>query len=201
MILPALKFVTFTLAPLVILLWTTAPKLWSQFSTSACLVGNSPSSLLYLPGKLLVSGEKIVKSRTCDNLEFLIIDYTKSAPALEMVPAFPSCGLDKGNPAPPLFPAGRYPAPTCTPWLLIGLALMGLNVYFPQLSPVSSFLSPLQAAIPALHWAASWWFVSLGWEPNLVSLAPLSHKVHLCCVLRRGTDTQRGILTLGLDFY
>ncbi|KAJ9074373.1 hypothetical protein DSO57_1007221 [Entomophthora muscae] len=52
---------------------------------------------------------------------------------------------------------------------------MGLNAYFPQLSLVSSLWSPLQAAIPALHWMTSWWFVSPGWEPNLVSLAPLSH--------------------------
>ncbi|KAJ9059070.1 hypothetical protein DSO57_1006202 [Entomophthora muscae] len=52
---------------------------------------------------------------------------------------------------------------------------MGLNAYFPQLSPVPSFWSPRRAAIPVLHWAASWWFILPGWEPNLVSLAPLSH--------------------------
>ncbi|KAJ9069801.1 hypothetical protein DSO57_1014914 [Entomophthora muscae] len=45
----------------------------------------------------------------------------------------------------------------------------------PQLSPVSSLWSPLRAAVPVLHWAASWWFTSPEWEPNLVSLAPLSH--------------------------
>ncbi|KAJ9063032.1 hypothetical protein DSO57_1004324 [Entomophthora muscae] len=49
---------------------------------------------------------------------------------------------------------------------------MGLNSYFPQLSPVSSFWSPLRAVIPVLHWAASWWFLSPGWELNLVILAP-----------------------------
>ncbi|KAJ9067765.1 hypothetical protein DSO57_1035919 [Entomophthora muscae] len=65
--------------------------------------------------------------------------------------------------------------PSCTPWLLTGLLLMGLSAYFPQLSPVSSLWSPLQAVVPVLHWMASWWFVSPGWEPNLVSLAPLSH--------------------------
>ncbi|KAJ9063474.1 hypothetical protein DSO57_1000061 [Entomophthora muscae] len=67
------------------------------------------------------------------------------------------------------------PAPTRTPWLLTGLILMGLNAYFPQLSPVSSLWSPLRAAIPVAHWMASWWFVAPGWELNLVSLAPLSH--------------------------
>ncbi|KAJ9050923.1 hypothetical protein DSO57_1009535 [Entomophthora muscae] len=71
------------------------------------------------------------------------------------------------------------PTPTYTPWFLTGLILMGLNAYFPQLSPVSSLFSPLQAAVLVLHWVASWWFVSPGWEPNLVSLAPLSHTMCL----------------------
>ncbi|KAJ9049564.1 hypothetical protein DSO57_1023138 [Entomophthora muscae] len=69
--------------------------------------------------------------------------------------------------------------PTCTPWLLTGLVLMALNAYFPWLSPVSSLWSPLQATVPVLHWTASWWFVLPGWEPNLVSLAPLSHTKRL----------------------
>ncbi|KAJ9081338.1 hypothetical protein DSO57_1015808 [Entomophthora muscae] len=51
----------------------------------------------------------------------------------------------------------------------------GLNAYFLQLSLVSSLWSPLRAAVPVIHWAASWWFISPGWEPNLVSLASLSH--------------------------
>ncbi|KAJ9068807.1 hypothetical protein DSO57_1024996 [Entomophthora muscae] len=80
------------------------------------------------------------------------------------------------SPSVPLGPSMvSSPAPTCTPWLLTGLILMGLNAYFHQLSPVSSLWSPLQATVPVLHWMASWWFVSPGWEPNLVSLAPLSH--------------------------
>ncbi|KAJ9057336.1 hypothetical protein DSO57_1023747 [Entomophthora muscae] len=77
----------------------------------------------------------------------------------------------------------------CTPWLLTGLALMALNAYFPQLSPVSSLWSPLQAAVPVLHWTASWWFVLPGWESNLVSLAPLSHTSPLL-------NTEREILAL-----
>ncbi|KAJ9062822.1 hypothetical protein DSO57_1006599 [Entomophthora muscae] len=175
MILPVLKCVMFTLAPLIILLWTTAPNLWLQFSTSARLVGNNPSSLLHLPDELLVLGKKIVKSLTCDNLEFSAEDYAMPAPLLEMVLVPPILSSEKDNPAPLLAPVGLPPAPTRTPWLLTGLVLMGLNAYFPQLSPVSSLWSLLRAAIPVLHWAASWWFISPGWEPNLVSLAPLSH--------------------------
>ncbi|KAJ9087262.1 hypothetical protein DSO57_1034827 [Entomophthora muscae] len=93
----------------------------------------------------------------------------------------PPLGLEKSNLVP--LRASVVPpfAPTRTPWLLTGLALMALNAYFPQLSPVSSLWSPFQAAVPVLHWAASWWFVLLGWEPNLVSLAPLSH-IPIPCV-------------------
>ncbi|KAJ9050438.1 hypothetical protein DSO57_1014444 [Entomophthora muscae] len=87
MILPVVKFVVFTLAPFLILLWTTAPDLWSQFSTSACLVGDNPSSLLSLPDKLLISGETIVKSLTCDDLEFPTIGHAVPASTLEVVPA------------------------------------------------------------------------------------------------------------------
>ncbi|KAJ9087794.1 hypothetical protein DSO57_1029571 [Entomophthora muscae] len=73
----------------------------------------------------------------------------------------------------PLWASAILPStPTRTPWLLTGLTLMALNAYFPRLSPVSSLWSPLQAAVPVLHWAASWWFVSPGWELKLVSLAP-----------------------------
>ncbi|KAJ9066485.1 hypothetical protein DSO57_1008974 [Entomophthora muscae] len=64
----------------------------------------------------------------------------------------------------------------CTPWLLAGLGLMGLNAYVPQLSLVSSFWYSFRAAISVIHWAAFWWFVSSGWKLNLVSLAPLSYK-------------------------
>ncbi|KAJ9086768.1 hypothetical protein DSO57_1000394 [Entomophthora muscae] len=72
------------------------------------------------------------------------------------------------------------PAPSCAPWLITGLVLMGLNSYFPRLSPASSLWSPLRVVVPVLHWATSWWFVLPGWEPNLVSSAPLSHKfMHL----------------------
>ncbi|KAJ9079995.1 hypothetical protein DSO57_1029737 [Entomophthora muscae] len=175
MILPIIKFAVFTLAPCLILLWTTAPDLWSQFSASTCLVGDNPYSPLRLPGKLLVLGETIVKSLTCDDLELSAADFTVPTPTLGVASMPTTLGLDKGPPVPLLAPVELPHAPTCTPWLLIGLVLMGLNVYFPQLSPASSLWSPLQAAIPVLHWAASWWFVSPGWEPNLVSLAPLSH--------------------------
>ncbi|KAJ9055516.1 hypothetical protein DSO57_1003214 [Entomophthora muscae] len=141
-------------------------------------MGEDPSSLWDLPSGLLFSEEAVVKSLTCDNLDLDIMVPT--LPALEVdrppMPSPPS--LAKSNSV-PLGISEVFPlTPTCTPWFLTGLALIGLNAYFPQMSPVSSLWSPLQVAVPVLHWAASWWFVSPGWEPNLVSLASLSHSSH-----------------------
>ncbi|KAJ9073439.1 hypothetical protein DSO57_1016490 [Entomophthora muscae] len=175
MILPAIKFVVFSLALFLILLWSTSPDLWGEISSSARLVGRDPSSLWNLPSGLLFSGEAVVKSLTCDDLDLSTVDHASpvSEEAMPPMRPLPSVVL---SPSVPLGPSKvSSPAPTRTPWLLTGLILMGLNAYFPQLSPVSSLWSPLRAAIPILHWMASWWFVSPGWEPNLVSLAPLSH--------------------------
>ncbi|KAJ9081752.1 hypothetical protein DSO57_1011346 [Entomophthora muscae] len=63
------------------------------------------------------------------------------------------------------------------PWVLGRMALMGLDSYFPQVSGVSSLWTPLQAAMSVLYWMVFWWILPPGWEPNLVSLAPLSHKI------------------------
>ena len=52
---------------------------------------------------------------------------------------------------------------------------MGFNGYFPHFVGPSSFLRPVRAALPALCWAASWWFAPPGWEPGFLNLAPLSH--------------------------
>ncbi|KAJ9068987.1 hypothetical protein DSO57_1023193 [Entomophthora muscae] len=178
MILPALKFVVFSLAPFLLLLWSTSPDLWGKISLSAHLVGRDPSSLWDLPSGLLFSGEAVAKSLTCDDLDLDTVDHT-SPVSEEAVPLMPPLlSMVQSHSVPLRTSKVSSPAPTCTPWLLTSLILMGLNTYFPQLSPVSSLWSPLQAAIPVLHWMASWWFVSPGWEPNLVSLAPLSHKIH-----------------------
>ncbi|KAJ9076472.1 hypothetical protein DSO57_1025855 [Entomophthora muscae] len=178
MILPALKFVVFSLTPFLLLLWITSSNLWDQISSSVCLMGDNPSTLLHLPGELFISGEAVVKSLACDDLGLYVDDYAISAPSLEELLATTPPSLEVNHLAPLQAPVELPSAPTCTPWLLAGLALMGLNAYFPRLSPVSSLWSPLQAAIPVLYWEVSWWFISPGWEPNLVSLAPLSHSRH-----------------------
>ncbi|KAJ9089969.1 hypothetical protein DSO57_1007535 [Entomophthora muscae] len=179
MILPALKFVVFSLAPFLLLLWSTLPNLWLKISSLARLMSEAPSSLLSLPGSLLYSGEAVMKSLTCNDLDLGDINYTSLAPVAEKVPMSSLPDPEESNSVHLRAPVMLSSSPTCTPWLITGLALMALNVYFPQLSLVSSLWTPPQAAVPVIHWAASWWFVLLGWEPNLVSLAPLSHNPHL----------------------
>ncbi|KAJ9085035.1 hypothetical protein DSO57_1017881 [Entomophthora muscae] len=175
MILPILKFVVFSVAPFFLLLWLTSPDLWSKISSSARLVGDNPSSLLNLSSSLLFLGEAVVKILTCDDLDLDTEDYSSRALVSKEILVSLSSALGKSSSVP--LHAASMPSlvPSHTPWLLTGLVLMGLNVYFPQLSHASSLWSPLQVAIPVLHWVASWWIVSPGWEPNLVSLAPLSH--------------------------
>ncbi|KAJ9084870.1 hypothetical protein DSO57_1019648 [Entomophthora muscae] len=71
------KFVIFTLAPALFLIWSTSPELWTCISSLAYLAVENPSSLLHLldnlPGKasnLLFTGETLVFSLTCGNVNF-----------------------------------------------------------------------------------------------------------------------------------
>ncbi|KAJ9055970.1 hypothetical protein DSO57_1037863 [Entomophthora muscae] len=175
MILPIVKFAVFSLAPFLLLLWSTFPDLWSQLSSSACLVKDDPSSILRFSPGLLVLGEALVKSLTCDDLDLHSADPVLSTPAIDGVIFSSLSSQESVNLVPVWVPEGPTLVFSRAPWLLTGLVLMGLNAYFSQLSLVSSLWSPLRAAVPVLHWVASWWFISLGWELNLVSLAPLSH--------------------------
>ncbi|KAJ9079810.1 hypothetical protein DSO57_1031739 [Entomophthora muscae] len=67
-ILPAVKFVVFYLAPALLLIWSTSPDFWTQISFSICVVGDDPSRILHFSKNLLSSGETLVKSLKCDNL-------------------------------------------------------------------------------------------------------------------------------------
>ncbi|KAJ9069593.1 hypothetical protein DSO57_1016899 [Entomophthora muscae] len=75
MIVPLEKFVAFTLAPVLLLIWSTTPDLWTRLSLSAAYVGEEPSHLLVLLGNLPVcahglvaTGGKVVKSLTSNDL-------------------------------------------------------------------------------------------------------------------------------------
>ncbi|KAJ9048535.1 hypothetical protein DSO57_1034203 [Entomophthora muscae] len=175
MILPVIKFAVFTLAPFLLLLWSTSPNLWLRLFSSACLVNDDLSSLLLFPSDILTSREAIVKSLTCNDLDLHSTESILPSPSTKGYPPPPPLLQSDADSVPLLETEATTLAPSRAPWLITGLMLMGLNSYFPQLSPVSSLWSPLRAAVPVLHWAASWWFIPPGWEPNLVSLAPFSH--------------------------
>ncbi|KAJ9075896.1 hypothetical protein DSO57_1031307 [Entomophthora muscae] len=85
MILPALKFVVFSLAPFVMLLWTSFLVLWSYISSLVHLVSDDPSSLLHLPSGFLISGEALVRSLTCNNLDLYSQDSAFLAPFTEEI--------------------------------------------------------------------------------------------------------------------
>ncbi|KAJ9068787.1 hypothetical protein DSO57_1025167 [Entomophthora muscae] len=122
----------------------------------------TPSSLLLFPWDLLASGEAVVKSLTCDDLNLHSAELILPTPDAEGPPPSPSPLQDKTVVAP--LPEAKVStlAPSRAPWLVTGLTLMRLNSYFPQLSLTPFLWSPLRGAVPVIYWAASWWFVSPG---------------------------------------
>ncbi|KAJ9056957.1 hypothetical protein DSO57_1027062 [Entomophthora muscae] len=79
MLLSFAKFIIFTLAHTLFLIWSISPEPWTQIFSSVYLVGKNPCQLLYflddLPEKansLLSTGENSVHSLTCDNVEFAL---------------------------------------------------------------------------------------------------------------------------------
>ncbi|KAJ9070243.1 hypothetical protein DSO57_1010281 [Entomophthora muscae] len=131
-----------------------------------------------IPGRaqdILATSENVVRSLTCNNFKFSALDPVPSmtpspaplsSPPLEIT-AQQISEEDSG---------GQELGPKRAPWLLGGILLMVLDSYFPCLSAASSLWTPLQAAIPVLHWMVSWWVLLPGKEPKLVILAPLSHR-------------------------
>ncbi|KAJ9061659.1 hypothetical protein DSO57_1018511 [Entomophthora muscae] len=130
---------------------------WAQLSSSAYHVGDNPNCLLYLPEDLsgraqdlFATGENLMKSLTCDNLDLSLPSFNLKSLCNEV-----DLGHDiptkKPKSIPQAAPALQEYAPKRAPWLLEGMVMMGLNSYFSQLSSVSSLWTPVQAAIPVLH--------------------------------------------------
>ncbi|KAJ9069454.1 hypothetical protein DSO57_1018374 [Entomophthora muscae] len=205
MLVPLAKFVVFTLAPALVMIWSTSPDLWGNISHSFHSIGANPNQFLHIfediPRRaqyILTTNENIVRCLVCDELEF---------PASKQPPLRPKVCPAQRPSEDPIVQAQedglgtQESAPKSSPWLLGGMILMGLDFYFPQLSAVSSLWMPLQVAIPVLYWMVSWWILPPGWEPNLVSLSPsitfvvylddiivfsqdqITHLHHLCAIL------------------
>ncbi|KAJ9087952.1 hypothetical protein DSO57_1027972 [Entomophthora muscae] len=132
-------------------------QLWTFISSSSYLTGENLSHLLHLLDKftgksssLLFTGETLVCSLTCNNVKFALSTEAPISHLYEdsQVPApVESMALPPITSMPP---TPEVP-PRCTSWLVLGVLLMGLNMYLPQLSPVGSFWSLVWAVIPVLH--------------------------------------------------
>ncbi|KAJ9061264.1 hypothetical protein DSO57_1022319 [Entomophthora muscae] len=143
------------------LVWSTSPELGLGISSSADLAGECPSHLMVLldnlPGEahgLISTGESLVFSLTCNDVEFTLSAEGMNNHWYEdsWIPSFVEPVV--------LFPLDSMlltpeALPRCTSWLVYSMLLIGLNTYLPQLSPIRSFWSLIQAVIPALHWMAS----------------------------------------------
>ncbi|KAJ9064501.1 hypothetical protein DSO57_1029952 [Entomophthora muscae] len=207
MLVPLVKFVAFTLAPALVIIRSTSSDLLEHIANSFLCVASNLDQLLNMfedihtcAQGIYTTSENVVRSLTCNDLD---LSTTKTVPATP---------LSLGHPT--LLPSEDLPVlvseeglgtpeltPKCASWLLSRRILMGLDFYFPRVSAASSLWTPLQAAMPVLYWMASWWILPPGWEPKLVSLAPLSHRgsVHECtplCICCASLLDGRGV---GLD--
>ncbi|KAJ9072032.1 hypothetical protein DSO57_1031383 [Entomophthora muscae] len=171
MLSPWYKVAMWILVPIPLLFWSPNPVLWNKLS----LISGSSE---YIPGLFVDVIGHFIQVPT--NSLFYGWFSWLSTYLKELLPPLDSA-----------VPAFLLPILLQTPesdtevlltwdhslWLFTGALVMALDAYFPPLSHLVSFGRPLRAAIPFLHWMASWWLVPPGWEPNFFSLAPLSYSI------------------------
>ncbi|KAJ9084065.1 hypothetical protein DSO57_1028116 [Entomophthora muscae] len=131
---------------------------------------------------IYITSENVVWSLTCNDLD---LSTAKTVSAAPLSLGYPTLLPSEDPPA--LVSEEGLDIPELTPkrasWLLSGMILMGFDSYFLWVSAASSLWTPLQAAMSVLYWMASWWILPPGWKPNLVSLAPLSHRGSQTCLI------------------
>ncbi|KAJ9055141.1 hypothetical protein DSO57_1007365 [Entomophthora muscae] len=129
MLMPFAKFVVFTLAPALFLIWSTLLELWTFISSSAFLKVENPSHLLHLldnlHGKaigLLSTGETLICSLTCDDVEYALPTEALISCQYEDSHALPSVETVV---LPPLNSMLSNPKviPRCTPLLILDMLL------------------------------------------------------------------------------
>ncbi|KAJ9084833.1 hypothetical protein DSO57_1020012 [Entomophthora muscae] len=123
---------------------------------------------------IYTTSENVLRSLTCN---YLVLSTAKIVSATPLILDHPTPLSPEDLPA--LASEESLGAPELTPkcayWLLSRMILICLYSYFSWVSAASSLWTPLQEAMSALYCMTSWWILPPGWEPNLVSLAPLSH--------------------------
>ncbi|KAJ9079050.1 hypothetical protein DSO57_1039550 [Entomophthora muscae] len=80
-----LKFVAFTLAPALVMIWTTSPDVWSCVSYKFHHVGSNPSKFVHMFGDLLgqaqdtlFTSENVVRRLNCNNFELSVLEPVPS---------------------------------------------------------------------------------------------------------------------------
>ncbi|KAJ9089012.1 hypothetical protein DSO57_1017290 [Entomophthora muscae] len=134
-LLPVVKFEFFTLTPTLLFNWSTSPELWTCISSSAHIVGENPTQLLYLlddlPGRAhsrLSTRKRLFEGLTCDDVAFALPEHVPVNYLSEGIPMTVSFeGKDSPPHDLPLLP--EYVS-NCTPRFLTDMLLMGLNAYF-----------------------------------------------------------------------
>ncbi|KAJ9061029.1 hypothetical protein DSO57_1024785 [Entomophthora muscae] len=127
------------------MIWSTSSNLWRCISSSDHHAGDNPIQLLQWledplarAQDLCVTGENLVKSLTCNNIELSFPEPDSVVPRKEAYPASLSAE-EEIQPTPQVMPVPLENALTPISWSLGGIALLGLNAYFPQLSPCPLF--------------------------------------------------------------
>ncbi|KAJ9090521.1 hypothetical protein DSO57_1001492 [Entomophthora muscae] len=83
-----------------------------------------------------------MKSLTCDDLDLSLLDLSPGLFYVEDSPlSVPP--VEEPQPIPQPTPIHQVPSTQRTPWMLAGMALVGFNSYFPQLSPTSPLWTPV----------------------------------------------------------
>ncbi|KAJ9066662.1 hypothetical protein DSO57_1007467 [Entomophthora muscae] len=72
MLLSAVKFALFALAPALLLIWSTSPELWVHIPSSLCLRLYLFDDFSDRSKNLLSTGENFVRSLTCGNMKFFL---------------------------------------------------------------------------------------------------------------------------------
>ncbi|KAJ9082212.1 hypothetical protein DSO57_1006325 [Entomophthora muscae] len=134
MLVPLVKFVVYTLAPALVLIWCTTPDLWGRISHSIHHVGAHPYQFMHLLENIPECCQKL-------DLDDLKPSVLNSFPPMTPSPApFPSEIPVSQAPEEDL--VGQELGPKRALWLFGGMLSMGLDSYFPCLSATSSLWTP-----------------------------------------------------------
>ncbi|KAJ9081891.1 hypothetical protein DSO57_1010101 [Entomophthora muscae] len=142
MLVSLLNFVTFTLAPALVMIWTTSPELQRHISYSFYHVGSNPTQFMHMfkdiPGcsqDILVTSENLARSLICNDLELSALQPVLPTPPSLDSPTPPS--VDPGVQVQEKGPTSKITHPSTPPVRLAKLLRHPVNFNF-QTKPIIS---------------------------------------------------------------